>query len=291
VSRGILFGCMPFFLWACPMEKRLIFHPVKTIDQTPRDVGLDFDDVYFTARDGTRLNGWFVPYSSAQRTLLWFHGNAGNIGHRVQNLRLLHDEVKINIFIFDYRGYGRSEGEISEAGSYLDGGAAIDLLRRRYNVQPKQLVLFGRSMGAAVAAEMATRFESMAVILESPFVSVPEMARAVFPLVPLGSLLSTRYDILEKAQRLRSPLLVLHGDRDEVVPFAQGRKVFEAAPEPKRFHTIVGAGHNDTYIIGGATYFAALREGLDWAAATVKKSVPRQSKNARRVAALRYVEF
>ena len=275
VSRGILFGFMPYFLCACPMEERLIFHPVKVIHQTPRDVGLDFKDVYFTARDGVRLNGWFVPYPKAQRTLLWFHGNAGNIGHRAQNLRLLHDRVKINIFLFDYRGYGRSEGKISEAGSYLDGSAAIDFLRRHYNVQANQLVLFGRSLGAAVAAEMATRVDSVAVILESPFVSVPEMARAVFPLIPLGPLLSTRYDNLDKVRRARSPLLVLHGDRDEVVPFDQGRKVFEAAPEPKKFHTIVGAGHNNTYIVGGDGYFAVLRESLDWAAAAAKKAAPR----------------
>jgi fermentation-respiration switch protein FrsA (DUF1100 family) len=266
VSRNILLGFMPLLLWACPMEERLIFYPVKTVDQTPRDVGLDFDDLYFTARDGVSLHGWFIPYSGAQNTILWFHGNAGNIGHRVQNLRLLHDKVKINIFIFDYRGYGRSGGEISEAGSYLDGNAAMDFLRQRYNVNPRQLVLFGRSLGAAVAAEMATRVDSMAVILESPFVSVREMARAAFPLVPLGLLLSTRYDNLEKVRRVRSPLLVLHGDRDEVVPFAQGRIVFEAARQPKRFYAIAGAGHNDTFIAGGDTYFAALREGLDWAA-------------------------
>jgi uncharacterized protein len=270
VSRGMLILFMPFFLWACPMEERLIFHPDKTIYQTPRDVGLNFDDVHFTARDGVRLNGWFVPYPNAQRTLLWFHGNAGNISHRVQNIRLLHDKVKINVFIFDYRGYGRSDGKTSEPGTYLDGRAAIDFLRQSYNVQPKQLVLFGRSLGAAVAVEMAMHVDGLALILESPFVSVPEMARAVFPLLPIAPLLSTRYDNLEKVRRVKSPLLVLHGDRDEVVPFSQGRRVFEAAPEPKNFYTIIGAGHNDTYLVGGDAYFTALRESIDWAASVAK---------------------
>ena len=236
------------------MEERLIYHPDKTIYQTPRDVGLNFDDVHFTARDGVRLNGWFIPYPNAQRTLLWFHGNAGNISHRVQNIRLLHDKVKINVFIFDYRGYGRSDGKTSEPGTYLDGSAAIDFVRQSYNVQPQQLVLFGRSLGAAVAVEMAMHVDSLALILESPFVSVPEMARAVFPLLPLAPLLSTRYD----------------GDRDEVVPFSQGRKVFEAAPEPKKFYTIIGAGHNDTYLVGGDAYFTVLRESIDWAASLAK---------------------
>jgi hypothetical protein len=266
VSRALLYLFIGFFLWACPLENQLIFHPHKAIHQTPRDLGLNFEDVYFTARDGVRLNGWFIPYPTAQTTLLWFHGNAGNISHRAQNIKLLHDKVKINIFIFDYRGYGRSEGEISEQGTYIDGAAAIDFLRRQYNVQPKQLVLFGRSLGAAVAAEMATRVESLALILESPFVSVPEMARAVFALIPLGPFLSTQYNNLEKVRRIKSPLLVLHGDRDEVVPYSQGQKVFAAAPYPKKFYTITGAGHNDTYIVGGDTYFAALSETIEWAA-------------------------
>jgi fermentation-respiration switch protein FrsA (DUF1100 family) len=183
----------------------------------------------------------------------------------VQNIRLLHDHVKVNIFIFDYRGYGRSEGRISEAGTYLDGAAAIDLLRERYQVQASQLVIFGRSLGAAVAAEIATRREGLALILESPFVSVPDMARAVFPLVPLGLFLSTQYNTVEKVQRVKIPLFVLHGERDEIVPFGQGRTVFAAAAGPKRFYTVRGAGHNDTYLVGGEPYFAALREAIEWA--------------------------
>ncbi|MGH7930976.1 MAG: alpha/beta hydrolase [Candidatus Binatia bacterium] len=249
------------------MEERLIFHPDNVIHQTPGNVGLIFDDVHFTARDGVRLNGWYIPHTGAQRTLLWFHGNAGNISHRVQNIKLLHDNLRINVFIFDYRGYGRSEGKISETGTYLDGSAAIDYLRGQYQVPPGQMVLFGRSLGAAVAAEMATQVESLILILESPFVSVPEMARTIFPLLPLRSLLSTQYNTLEKVQHVKSPLLILHGDQDEVVPYSQGRKVFEAANEPKRFYTIPGASHNDTYLAGGDPYFAALRDGIEWAAA------------------------
>jgi fermentation-respiration switch protein FrsA (DUF1100 family) len=254
-----------FFSSACALEQRLIFFPEKTIFQTPADVGLNFEDLYFVTGEDVRLNGWYIPHPDATLTLLWCHGNAGNISHRVQNIRLLHDKVRINIFIFDYRGYGRSEGSISEAGTYLDGLAAAEFLRERYEVKPEQLVIFGRSLGAAVAAEVAARIESLALILESPFVSVPEMARVVFPLLPVGPFLSTQYNTVEKVQRVKSPLLILHGDQDEVVPFAQGRKVFSAAGEPKRFYTIRGAGHNDTYMAGGEPYFAALRETLDWA--------------------------
>jgi fermentation-respiration switch protein FrsA (DUF1100 family) len=253
-----------FFSSACALEHRFIFHPEKAMLQTPADVGLAFDDVYFSTGDGIRLNGWYIPGSTAGITLLWFHGNAGNISHRVENIRMLHDKLGISIFIFDYRGYGLSAGNISEGGTYLDGVAAVGFLRERYHLQASQLVIFGRSLGAAVAAETAAQFDHLMLILESPFVSVPEMARAIFPLLPLGSFLSTQYNTLEKVQRVRSPLFVLHGDQDEVVPFTQGQKVFAAAAEPKKFYAIPGAGHNDTYLAGGDGYFSALREALEW---------------------------
>jgi fermentation-respiration switch protein FrsA (DUF1100 family) len=262
------------FSSACALERRFIFHPDPTIHQTPADVGLVFEDLYFMTRDGVRLNGWYIPHSEAALTLLWCHGNAGNISHRVENIRLLHDQVKINIFIFDYRGYGRSQGSLSEAGTYLDGIAAAEFLRERYRVEPSRLVIFGRSLGAAVAAELATRVEGLALILESPFVSVPEMARAIFPLLPLGPFLSTQYNTLEKVRRVKSPVLILHGERDEIVPLEQGRKVFAAAAEPKRFYAIRGAGHNDTYVAGGEPYYGALREALEWALGWSSKARP-----------------
>jgi len=252
------------------MEEKFIFHPHPHIHQTPRDAGLAFDDVYFTTEDGVRLNGWFVPYRGAGATLLWFHGNAGNISHRVENIKLLHGKVKVNIFIFDYRGYGRSAGTASEEGTYRDGAAAIEYLRQRYAVEGARLVLFGRSLGAAVAAEMATRIDCAALILETPFASIREMARDVFPFLPIGPLLRTRYDVVEKIRRIKSPLLVLHGERDEVVPFNQGKMVFDAAPQPKSFYTIAGAGHNDTYLVGGDPYFAALKEQIERAASPTR---------------------
>jgi len=255
----------PVLLSACRLEERLVFHPVARISRTPQDIGLSFDDVYFVTRDGVRLNGWFVPHREAKATLLWFHGNAGNISHRLENIRLLHERVKVNIFIFDYRGYGRSEGTVAEDGTYLDGEAAIEYLRSRYGMETKSLILFGRSLGAAVAAEMATRFDNMGVILESPFTSVREMARAMFPFLPVGNFLRIKYDIVEKVRKIRRPLLVLHGDRDEIVPFTQGKMVFAAASHPKKFYTILGAGHNDTYIVGGNPYFQVLEEFIEGA--------------------------
>jgi fermentation-respiration switch protein FrsA (DUF1100 family) len=251
------------------LEEKLIFYPVAAIEETPSQRSLAFDDVYFTTTDGVRLNGWFIPHTRAKATLLWFHGNAGNIGHRVENIKLLHDLVGINIFIFDYRGYGRSNGKVSEAGTYSDGEAALTYLDSRKDVDSDSIVFFGRSLGAAVAAELATRRHCQGLILETPFSSIRDMARAAFPLLPIGGLLRTKYDIVEKVKKNKCPLLVLHGDQDDIVPFAQGRKVFEAAPEPKAFYVISGARHNDTYLVGGRSYFAALKRFIE--------SLPRRS--------------
>ena len=245
------------------MEEKFIFFPDPKVDVTPRDVGLPFDDVFFTTGDGVRLNGWFVPYPGSKITLLWFHGNAGNISHRVENIKLLHQKVNINVFIFDYRGYGRSEGRVSEQGTYKDATAALEYLRSRGDVEPGGIIFFGRSLGAAVAADLAAREDCLALILESPFVSIREMAGAAFPFLPIGPLLRTRYDVVEKIAKVRAPLLVLHGDQDEVVPYEQGKKVFAAAPGPKEFYTIRGARHNDTYIAGGAAYFKAWKNFID----------------------------
>jgi fermentation-respiration switch protein FrsA (DUF1100 family) len=252
---------------ACGIENRMIFHPNPSVDATPQQVGLEFEDIFFTARDGVRLNGWFIPHQEARSTLVWFHGNAGNIGHRVENIKWLHDRVPVNIFIFDYRGYGRSQGFPSEKGTYLDGEAALELMRKKLGGDGAQkLVFFGRSLGAAIAAEMATRFESQGLILESPFISIAEMARVLFPYLPIGPFLQTRYDVRATIKKIKVPLLVLHGDRDEIIPFEHGKLVFEAAPLPKRFFTITGAGHNDTVVIGGERYFDQLRQFIDWSA-------------------------
>lgn len=259
---------LPLLISACRFEDSFIFHPVAAIDRTPRDVGLDYQNIEFSARDGIRLHGWFVPHSEARSTLIWFHGNAGNIAHRVENLKLLHDKVKVNVFIFDYRGYGRSQGQPSEAGTYLDGEAALAFAFERLHIGAGTIVLFGRSLGAAVAVEVAGRYAVQAVILESPFASIREMARVVLPFVPIGALLQTRYDVVEKIQLVKTPILVLHGDRDEIVPFSQGVMVFDAAPQPKKFYKIAGAGHNDTYIVGADAYFRELRNFIDATAMT-----------------------
>ena len=254
------------------MEEKFIFFPSPTIEQTPRDIGLTFEDVFFTASDGVRLNGWFVSHPQATTTLLWFHGNAGNISHRLGNFRRLHDKVKSNVFAVDYRGYGRSEGTVSEQGTYRDAEAALRHLRARHDIDAKNIVIFGQSLGAAVAAELAGREECLALILEAPFASIREMARVAFPWLPIGPLIRTRYDVSETIKRVKAPILILHGDRDEVVPFEQGKQVFASAPEPKEFYTITGSHHNDTYVVGGDAYFATLKTFIEKVAQRATKT-------------------
>jgi len=269
VSRLLIFGLALALLlgvvYIGMIEHHFIYFPLPELEADPTNLGLPFEEVYFVTQDGVKLHSWFVP-GEKDLVWLWCHGNAGNIGHRLENLALLHRELGVSIFLFDYRGYGRSEGKPSEKGTYLDAEAALAYLQSREDVEGSRIIYFGRSLGAAVAVELATRQPPAALILESPFPSVPYMARRLYPYLPVWPLLRTRYDSLSKMEQIDVPLLVLHGDRDDIVPLEAGRKLFEAAGGDKLFYTIRGAGHNDTYAVGGQDYFDELRrfiQGLD----------------------------
>jgi len=245
-----------------PIEKRLIYYPERGFVCTPDFVGIDYEDVWIQTDDGVRIHGWLTKHESPIATLLFFHGNAGNISHRVDNLRLLHS-AGIRTLIIDYRGFGRSEGEISEQGLYLDALAAYSALCARPDVPEGSVAVFGRSLGGAVAVDLATKVSPSALILESTFTSVRDMVAHIFPILPIGSLLSTKYESLDKIGHIRSPVLFVHGTRDELVPYALGKKLFDAASEPKAFHRVDGGGHNDTYIVGGTAYIERLRSFLE----------------------------
>jgi fermentation-respiration switch protein FrsA (DUF1100 family) len=255
VKWAFLLLGLGLFTWGCreTVERTLIYFPSRELIGTPSSLGLAYRDVWFHAEDGVRLHGWYVP-GRLPVTLLWFHGNAGNISDRLDNIREIHHRLGIGVFIFDYRGYGRSDGRPTESGLYQDARAAREALIRE-GVPADRIVYFGRSLGAPVAVELALAAPPPALILETPFLSVPAMANRTLP--GIGFLFKTRYDSLPKIGRIRSRLLILHGDADEVVPYDHGRRLFEAAPDPKAFHTIRGAHHNDTYVVGGPDYWAA----------------------------------
>ena len=243
------------------VAESFIFYPDDYLIADPGDWGMPFEDIYFSTADGLTLNGWFVP-GEKEMTWLWFPGNAGNISYRLDNLRLLHHRLSLNIFIFDYRGYGRSQGRPSEEGTYLDAEAALDYLRSRRDIDPDAIIFFGRSLGSAIAVNLATKHKCLGLILESPPTSLVGMMKRLFPSLPPEEL-PIKYDSLSKIKRISVPLLILHGDCDEVVPFFMGRKLYEAANEPKQFYTIENAGHNDTYMVGGEGYFRALQDFIE----------------------------
>lgn len=247
------------------IEKSLIFHPGKSNDNTTPDVyGIEYDDITFRTEDGLVLHGWFVPGKKSStdddlHTLLWFHGNSGNINRRLDNIKMLHDRVPVNVFIFDYRQYGRSEGRITEQGTYMDARAALSYLHSRNDINSEKVIFFGRSLGSAVAVELAVKKKCRALILETPFTSIREMAKVLYPFLPFTRFLRTKYDSLSKIRNIKVPTLIMHGDKDELVPFEQGWKLYEEANEPKKFYTIPGAAHNDTHIVGGEEYFDVIR--------------------------------
>lgn len=246
-----LLGCDNFI-------ERQVFFPEREHYAQPADFGLTAQDVGLTTTDGLRLHGWYVPAPGAANLVLFCHGNAGNISHRLENLALMH-QAGMAVFIFDYRGFGQSQGKPSEQGMYLDAEAAWAWAREQAAKQGGEVVIFGRSLGGVAAVYMASRQKPAGLVLESTFTNLGAMAKTFFPVPGLEGWLKGRFNSLGRAPRVSCPVLMQHGDADEIVPYRLGRELFEALPQPKKFVTLHGAGHNDTYLVGGAAYFSRLQ--------------------------------
>ena len=221
---------------------------------------LPLEDVWFPAADGARLFGWYVEAAGTNAVLLWCHGNGGNIIHRLENLKRLY-QLGLSVFLFDYRGYGKSQGlRPTESGLYQDALGAYDYLVRRRNVQPERLVIFGRSLGASVArprgAKTGGGIDPGIAILASGRGDRPALLCGL----PVHWLLGAEFRLIDRLPHLLLPKLIIHGDQDKVIPIEFGREVFEAAKPPKEWYVIPGAGHNDTYLIGGGLYFRRLTQ-------------------------------
>lgn len=257
IGVGIL--ALNGLLWL--MQPSMVFHPARVLSVTPADWGLAYEDVEMTAADGTRLHGWLIPHPAARRTLLFLHGNAGNISHRGDSIAIFH-RLGLEVLIIDYRGYGRSGGSPSEAGLYLDARAAWEELVTRRGIAPARIIVFGRSLGAAVAADLAAQTQPDGVILESGFSSARELARHLYP--GLHRLIHVRYDFdaARRIARVSSPVLVLHSPDDEIIPETLGRRLFAAAPEPKHFVVLVGS-HNAGFMRSQPDYERALARFID----------------------------
>ena len=267
-AAGVLAAVLLFMaggrLMLSVLERQLIYFPSKVSRDapTPRVSGAStVEEVWLQASDGVRIHGIYAATEDAVVDLLFFHGNAGNLYDRLDNVEGLL-RAGFNVFIIDYRGFGKSEGEPSEDGLYKDGMAAYEHLTQSRAVDPTALVLFGRSLGSSVAIELATERPAAAVIIESGFTSAQDIARIHYPWVPgfVRRAMTHQLSSLSKVGNLRTPALYVHGDRDTIVPMQMGRQLFEATPEPKAWYEIAGAGHNDTWYVGGQVYFRRLSE-------------------------------
>ena len=233
----------PAFLfgWVRYIESKSIFYPDKEILVTPKQIGLNFEDVFFRTKDGILLNGWFIRCNNAKATIIFCHGNAGNISHRLEKIALFH-KAGLNTLIFDYRGYGKSQGSPSENGVYLDAQAAYDYLLDREDIDKEKIVSFGSSLGGAIAVDLAVKRKCAALVADSTFTNTKDMGKTVYPFIPTF-LYSTKFNSIDKVATIKIPKLFIHSINDEIVPFKLGNKLFKSACEPKEFLQILGA-HN-----------------------------------------------
>lgn len=253
LAAGLLYLIMLIYLyWNQGNMIHLPDIPDRQVSATPKQVGLDYEPVTLTAEDGIKLKGWFLPVERPRATVLFFHGNAGNISHRLDTLRLLHD-LGLAVLIIDYRGYGESEGTPSEEGLYRDADAAWEYLTEIREIPAGEILLFGRSLGGAIAASLAERHAAMGLVLESTFTSVPDMAAQLYPWLPARTLARYHYDTASRLPNITLPVLIIHSPEDEIIPFAHSQTLYELANEPKCFVEIKGS-HNTGMQQSRSTY-------------------------------------
>lgn len=239
------------------LQPGMVYFPSRAMELTPANIGLDFEEVDLKSSDGVNIHGWFVPADSGRATLLFCHGNGGNISNRLESIQQFH-QLGLSVFIFDYHGYGRSGGKPGEKETYLDAEAAWEYLTAARNIDPGSIIIFGRSLGGAVATWLAVQYQSGAIIIESSFSSLPDIAARHYPFLPVKWLARFRYNSAENMAKIHAPVLIIHSPDDDLIPYDHGRKLFDLAGEPKEFLEISG-GHNDGFLVSDIPY----RQGID----------------------------
>ncbi len=247
---GLLVG------WVYVTQDRLLYFPTRTLDADPGRVGLAYEEAWLTTADEVRLHAWYLPHPNPRGALLFLHGNAGNIGHRLDSLAQFH-RLGLAVLILDYRGYGRSEGAPDEPGTYLDADAGWAHLVQVRGFAPGRIVLFGRSLGGAVAAHAAARHRPAGVIVESTATSIVELGAELYPWLPVRWLARHRYPASEALERYPGPVLVAHSRDDEIVPYRHAERLL-AALGPRGRHLELRGGHNDGFLVTGPAYLAGL---------------------------------
>lgn len=276
----LLLACLPCTAGCARLVDGFLYSPERMLTGAPGAVGLPYEELRFAAEDGPDLHGWWIPGRRPGPAVVFFHGNAGNVSHRLDILRRLHDRVGLGVLIFDYRGYGKSSGSPSEEGLYADARAARALARTR-GWDGGGLVLYGRSLGAAVALRSAVESPPLGCVLEAAFTSLEDLARLHYPVLShlLMPWVRGQYPNLAAVRGLSSPVLFLHGDRDTIAPIGMGWRLFDAAPGEKRFRTLLGAGHDDAPFVGGDAYWEAWEDFLELLAG--ERAAPGQATPAR----------
>lgn len=260
LAVGVVSGYLLLIVYVYVKQGSMLYFPSRELEATPLDIGLHYQELTLRTKDGVDISAWFVPADGARSFVLFCHGNAGNISHRIDSIRIFHS-FGLGMLIFDYRGYGKSLGTPDEEGTYRDAEAAWDYLVNTLYVKPEKIILFGRSLGSAVAAEIALRKRAGALIMESGFTSVPDLGKKFYPHLPVGIISRYRYASINKVGNIKIPKLFIHSPGDEIVPYEQGVKLFEKASEPKEFLQILG-GHNEGYLLSDKVYLNGIHDFL-----------------------------
>ena len=242
------------------MQPTFLYGPMREVPYTPGELGLDFESVVFKSSDGLLLSGWYIPAENSEFTVLFCHGNGGNMSHRLDSISILHN-LGLNCFIFDYRGYGQSEGKPSEEGTYLDARAAYKWLTEEKNESADDIILFGRSLGGTIAAQLAGKVEVKALIIESSFTSYVDISKKFYPYMPVRWFAKFSYKTVDYVKDVHCPVMIIHSRNDELVPFEFGCRLYEAANEPKEFIEISGS-HNDGFLFSIEIYNKAWTKWL-----------------------------
>jgi fermentation-respiration switch protein FrsA (DUF1100 family) len=256
ILSGAVWAYLRFFEW------RNLYHPAHKIEVTPSEFGLQYEDVNFMSEDGRALHGWWIPHAQARGTVIHCQGNAGNIGDRAWMAADFH-RLNVNVFLFDYRGYGESRGLPTEQGTYRDARAAYEVVRAKYQDQESPpVVLHGQSLGGAVAIQLALDKPVRGLIVESAFSSVIDMGQKLYPLLPIKWFCHFRYDSASKVSRLHIPKLFAHSRRDDLIPYDLGEKLYHNAAQPKEFVILEGS-HNEAGWMLTPAYWRAIEQFLD----------------------------
>jgi len=245
------------------IEDYQTYKPMAEFEVHPSQENLTFEEIDFISTQGTRIYGWYFPIPGAEKTLVLFHGNAGNISHNLFFVKLFQALTPVNVYLFDYRGYGKNGGRSCTPGILRDAEEAILQIKEKLKSQDQKLIFFGRSLGGVLAIETAARVPCDGLIVENTFLSFREIAKTFYPFIPLFLLTTDRLDAQDRIGKVTCPVLVVHSTLDHLIPFHHGERLFEAAKEPKEFYPVQGAGHDDAVDIGGENYLTVLKRFIE----------------------------